>query len=630
MRRSELVGGRAIGVLLLLMLGLGHNARAQFFSPGPLAKSHATLDTKGLNQCGACHDEGESRFASRCLACHTELGPEIKKRDGLHGRMAPAVLNQCQSCHPDHRGRDFSLISFGGSVKGFDHKRTGWPLRGLHAQTSCQSCHAIHQLVDQTVVQMLAAQPGRTTFLGLAKRCDSCHFDEHRGQLGKDCQKCHGDTALFWKTTLGAFDHQQTAFPLRGKHKPVPCAGCHATVEDRASGKQSFPSPPSPKFMQMKPVAHGTCESCHKDPHKGSFGPNCASCHTEDGWNVILPARDLAPGFHDRTRFPLRGAHTSVACKSCHGPFGHQPAIFRGLTFARCSDCHQDAHVGQLAALPGRPAADCAACHDETAFTPPRYELETHAKTRFPLEGGHAVTPCRDCHPNDKSLLAHLPDEVRAKLARQHRPVVVSLAVLRPKIAAEACSRCHKDPHEGQFDAEIKKDDCGGCHTVKSFADMTAFQHDRDSRFPLSGAHRRAPCGSCHRVEQVRAGEAPVVIRWKPLPISCGGCHRDEHQGQFLASTLPSDGLARRSEECDFCHQTTTFKQTGFRHDGARFTSYALLGKHARLPCGDCHRAVTLAAEGRSIQTVRYRPLPRACEGCHLDFHHGDFKGFEP
>ena len=218
---------------------------------------------------------------------------------------------------------------------------------------------------------------------------------------------------------------------------------------------------------------------------------------------------------------------------------------------------------------------------------------------------------------------------MRAKLARQHRPVVVSLAVMRPKIAAEACSRCHKDPHAGQFDVEVKKGDCGGCHTVKSFADMTQFQHDRDSRFPLTGAHRRAACGSCHRSEQVRAGEAPVVVRWKPLPTSCGGCHRDEHQGQFLPSTLPSDGVARGNEGCDLCHGTTTFKETSFRHDNARFTSYALAGKHAKLPCGDCHRVVSLFADGQPVQTVRYRPLPRACERCHVDFHHGDFKGFE-
>ena len=31
-----------------------------------------------------------------------------------------------------------------------------------------------------------------------------------------------------------------------------------------------------------------------------------------------------------------------------------------------------------------------------------------------------------------------------------------------------------------------------------------------------------------------------------------------------------------------------------------------------------------------AIQTVRYRPVPRDCEGCHADFHHGAFRGFQP
>ena len=96
MRRAELVGGRAIGVVLLLLLALGRDAEAQFFSPGPLAKAHGALDTKDLKQCGVCHDKGEPRFANRCLACHSELGAELKQRDGLHGQMAAAVLNQCQ------------------------------------------------------------------------------------------------------------------------------------------------------------------------------------------------------------------------------------------------------------------------------------------------------------------------------------------------------------------------------------------------------------------------------------------------------------------------------------------------------------------------------------------------------
>jgi nitrate/TMAO reductase-like tetraheme cytochrome c subunit len=622
-------GGVALGVAVLLVLA-AREGRAQFFSPGPLAKPHAALEGQGLDKCAKCHDQGAAHFAPRCLACHTELGPEIKQRDGLHGRMTEAARAECQSCHPDHRGREFSMISFGGSLKGFDHRQTGWALRGAHAAARCDGCHQARQLVDPGIKKMLAEQRGRTTYLGLSKRCDSCHFDEHRGQLGKECQTCHGEAALYWKAALGALDHQKTDFPLRGKHQKVACAACHPNVEDRGAFKQIFPPPRDVTFMKMKPIAHGSCESCHADPHKGSFGPNCASCHTEDGWNIILSARDLGPSFHERTRFPLRGAHATVGCKSCHGPFGRHAAVFRGLAFGKCADCHQDAHEAQLAPRGGGKARDCNACHDETAFSPPQYELEAHAKTSFPLEGGHRTTPCRDCHPIDKSLEARVPEWARTSLAKQHRPLVLSFAVLRPKIAAQTCSECHQDPHQGQLDAEIKRDDCRGCHTVRAWTDLTPFDHATDSRFPLDGAHRQAACASCHRVESIRAG-APAVVRWRPLPVACGGCHRDAHQGQFLAGTLPSDGAARPAEDCDVCHRTESFKQSQFRHDDARFTSYALKGKHATLPCADCHRTVALGAgDGRTLNVVRYRPLPRACEACHVDFHHGDFRGLEP
>jgi hypothetical protein len=619
---------RTIGLALLVTVG-SPAAQAQFFSPGPLAKAHAALDGRGLDKCAACHDQAEPHFANRCLVCHTELEPELKQHTGLHGRLAAAAVNQCQTCHPDHRGRDFSLINFGASIKGFDHQSTGWKLRGRHAQVSCQSCHDDHQLVDSAITRMLAAEAGRTTYLGLTTRCDSCHFDEHRGQLGTACQKCHGESAWFWTTAADSFDHGKTSFPLLGKHQPVPCTGCHPSVDDRASFKQMFPQPRNPTFLQMKPIQHGSCESCHTDPHQGSFGPTCTSCHSEAGWDQILASRNLGASFHDRTRFPLLGAHAHVDCKSCHGPFSRRkPAIFRGLPFDKCSDCHQDAHVGQLAAAPGRAAADCASCHDVQGFSPPRFELEAHAQTNFPLQGAHQATACRDCHPIDKSLETRVPEAVRARLARQHRPVVVSLAVLRPKLAADQCSRCHPDPHQGQFQTEIGKDDCGGCHSLRSWDDL-AFDHDSDSRFPLTGAHRSAPCAACHRTEQVLAKEAPVP-RWKPLPISCGGCHRDQHQGQFLASQARSGDPRPVTEDCSFCHQTTSFKATQFSHADSRFTTFALEGKHATLPCGDCHRPVILGAAGRTIQTIRYRPVPRTCEACHVDFHHGDFQGFAP
>jgi len=607
---------------------------AQFFSPGPLAKSHAALE--GLNKCGSCHDQEKHNSSPLCLACHTELTPEIQQKTGLHGRMSADTRDRCASCHHDHRGRDFAMIDWGpGGRRTFNHRSAGWPLAGKHATARCESCHDNRRVVTPAIVRLLAADPKRATFLGLQSRCDSCHFDEHRGQLGKDCQRCHSDEVSTFAFAR-FFDHARSDFALRGKHKSVACVECHPKATD-AAAPTGFLKPRADTFARFKPVAHGTCGNCHRDPHQGSFGNNCADCHNEDGWNIISPSHQLGETFHDKTRFPLRGLHRDVKCKSCHGPFGSRPVQYKGLAFGKCGDCHPDGHEGQLAPRAGAAAADCEDCHSVNGFAPPRFELEQHAVTSFSLTGAHRATACRRCHLVDAQLAKRVDPAVRAKLARQKRPQLISLAIMRPDRAPGDCSDCHRDPHQGQFAAQtMGGDDCGGCHTTESFVKIR-FDHNRDSRFPLTGAHGKAACAGCHKREVIRAG-GPEAIRYKPIPTSCASCHLDEHRGQFTARAkgrqaqndrreARSDAGEASAKDCSFCHPTDSFKKTSFSHQDRRYTTFALAGKHSELPCGSCHRPVQVADQ---VQTVRYRPVPRDCEGCHADFHHGAFRGFEP
>ena len=607
---------------------------AQFFSPGPLAKSHAALE--GLNKCGSCHDQEKHNSSPLCLACHTELTPEIQQKTGLHGRMSADTRDRCASCHHDHRGRDFAMIDWGpGGRRTFNHRSAGWPLAGKHATARCESCHDNRRVVTPAIVRLLAADPKRATFLGLQSRCDSCHFDEHRGQLGQDCQRCHSDEVSTFAFAR-FFDHARSDFPLRGKHKSVACVECHPKATD-AAAPTGFLKPRADTFARYKPVAHGTCGNCHRDPHQGSFGNNCADCHNEDGWNIISPSHQLGETFHDKTRFPLRGLHRDVKCKSCHGPFGSRPVQYKGLAFGKCGDCHPDGHEGQLAPRAGAAAADCEDCHSVNGFAPPRFELEQHAVTSFSLTGAHRATACRRCHLVDAQLAKRVDPAVRAKLARQKRPQLISLAIMRPDRAPGDCSDCHRDPHQGQFAAQtMGGDDCGGCHTTESFVKIR-FDHNRDSRFPLTGAHGKAACAGCHKREVIRAG-GPEAIRYKPIPTSCASCHLDEHRGQFTARAkgrqaqndrreARSDAGEASAKDCSFCHPTDSFKKTSFSHQDRRYTTFALAGKHSALPCGSCHRPVQVADQ---VQTVRYRPVPRDCEGCHADFHHGAFRGFEP
>ncbi|HEX5718516.1 MAG TPA: cytochrome c3 family protein [Thermoanaerobaculia bacterium] len=471
----------------MLALFLASAPLAAQLSPGKLSQPHAKLE--GSANCLKCHQAGQGVAPSKCLDCHTAI-----KSSRLHARPE---YRACQTCHIEHHGREFQLIDWGKKGQaGFDHRLTGWPLQGAHAKQACQSCH----------------RPPKKTFLGLSPTCRSCHEDEHRGQFaqkacvschttaawkplvkldhsvfpltglhqkvacaschpggqfkgiqhqscsschkdphqgrfGATCQQCHSTTG--WKTT--GFDHSRTGFPLTGQHKTVACASCHK------SGK-------------LTKLAHQRCTDCHKDPHQGRLGTSCQQCHSTTGWNG-------AKVDHDRTRFPLRGAHQKVSCQSCH-------TSGRSLRFAKfqaCADCHKNVHAGQIA------SSACESCHTLAGFSPSTFTMDRHQKTGFPLQGAHLAVPCISCHKKNAS------------------------GVVRFNWESTECQACHGDPHKGQ----LVQAGCQSCHSVQGWARVT-FDHDRQSRFKLEGAHARLPCAKCH-------GKNPV--RFKPLPITCEGCH---------------------------------------------------------------------------------------------------------
>ena len=589
---------RRSGAALVAAFCLAGAARADVFSPGPLAQGHAKLE--GLNNCTQCHVAGGQLSNQRCLDCHTEVRDRIAKHEGFHGRLSDADRT-CNKCHHDHQGRDFELIDWGKKGKtGFDHKSTGFALAGKHAQIDCKQCHQKRLIVDEHVRDLLATHAGRETHLGLGSRCSDCHFDEHRGQLGNSCKDCHNERS--WKPAP-AFDHARTAFPLQGKHAGVACLSCHARERDPAFTKEAFPAARSQTFSRFKPVAHASCLECHEDPHANRFGQDCQSCHTVDGW-LVLQNTSREREFHEKTRYPLRGAHASVACKSCHGPFPGKKAIFKGLAFDSCTSCHVDAHLGQLG-KPGSPAAACDNCHTVQGFQPARFEAQDHRS--WPLLGAHEAVACALCHRAEQTLEARA-SPIRAWILQRGRKDAISLTRFHPPGDVSRCDACHTDPHAGQFAKRVKKAGCADCHEVASWV-RVRFDHDRETRFPLTGAHANARCESCH------VADGGGAMRFANLPTTCASCHADVHAGQFASAR--GDAV-----DCQRCHTTAAWERTTFQHRPP-FTSFALQGKHASVGCADCHREVVVAAR---VRTPRYRGIPQTCEGCHVDAHRGAFR----
>ncbi len=584
---------------LLAAVALSSWARADVFSPGELSRAHQSLE--GIRNCSQCHPAGGQLSQETCLECHTELKGRVAKGNGLHGRI-PEEKRNCEECHKEHQGKGFDIVDWGKAGKtGFDHGRSGWPLKGKHASVQCETCHQPKRVLVPLIQELLAKHPDRVTFLGLRTKCEACHFDEHRGQLKADCDYCHREAS--WKPPSG-FTHDETKYPLKGKHQKVECAKCHPTSSDPEPGV--FPAPVSETFLKLNQLDFKQCSDCHKDPHDNSLGARCSSCHTVEGWKIIRNAA-AERSFHEKTRYPLKGEHLEVACNACHGPFPGIPARFKGLPFSRCNDCHVDAHQGQLSPVNARGTPpDCAACHSVDGFLPAKFTQAQHEKTKYPLEGSHKAVACTACHAANPALKERISEAVQAEVKRKHRKPLFSMLTFDFKGSLQACDTCHKDPHQNQFDA--RAGGCAKCHGLESFHALR-FDHQKDSSFHLEGKHAEVPCEKCHA--PAKAGE-PLV--YTPLQSTCESCHADPHARQF--------GDAR----CETCHTLKDFKTLAFQHQPP-FTTFVLEGKHRDLACVKCHPMVKVRG-AKPVQ--RFTGAPAECEGCHKDFHQGAFKGFEP
>ena len=114
-----------------------------------------------------------------------------------------------------------------------------------------------------------------------------------------------------------------------------------------------------------------------KAAHAAPVDTQCGACHVPAGWTDVRFN-------HDRTGFPLTGAHSTTACKACHATDFEKPIP------ATCNGCHRDVHGADL-------GARCEGCHD-TASWASRFDADAHRRTGFPLLGGHAALPCTECH----------------------------------------------------------------------------------------------------------------------------------------------------------------------------------------------------------------------------------------
>ncbi|HJT88092.1 MAG TPA: cytochrome c3 family protein, partial [Bryobacteraceae bacterium] len=383
----------------------------------------------------------------KCRDCHGEIRVLVSEHEGYHGRVFNRAKGDldCARCHTEHYGENFRIYKWPSSKDDFDHRLTGYPLVGKHAALKCEQCHNPKHISAADRKRIMVHDLG-VTFEGLHPACLTCHEDQHAGQLGTDCEKCHDSSR--WKP-VKTFDHSTTHFPLTGKHQEVECAKCHR------------PTAADPKVIQYTGLAFGTCTTCHQDPHHGAFAARCETCHNTDSWKR-LPA---VSGFdHSQTKFPLTGKHEGLACLKCH-----KDANFKApVAHAQCMDCHQDQHKGQFAGRADH--GECGSCHVDTGWKPATFTNASHRNTRYPLTGKHEALACEKCH-------------APAGLDTNYHP------------AFQACLDCHKDLHGGQFAAAPHRNRCEDCHNVNGFqpALFSLSQHQA-TRFALKDSHAAVVC----------------------------------------------------------------------------------------------------------------------------------------
>jgi hypothetical protein len=334
------------------------------------------------------------RVAALVLAGATAAGAQENPHEKLD--------RPCESCHGMTSFRDVH----------FDHEETGFRLEGVHDGVECVQCHVLED------------------FSRVENDCFSCHEDVHRGALGFDCERCHGVSG--WTVFDADAIHEETSFPLLGRHALVDCESCHEGLStgDLALEASRCVDCHRRDYLETASPNHvgagfsTDCEECHSAvtwqpgylaDHDGLFFPiysgrhrgewdDCSNCHTDPGDYAMFECILC----HEHERTAMDGAHlgipgyeyTSAACYACHprgeaGEFGEHDALFFPIfsgahrdRWESCTTCHLDPNTRATFSCLGCHQHDQARMDDKHLGEVPGYAYSSGA--------------CYECHPNGR------------------------------------------------------------------------------------------------------------------------------------------------------------------------------------------------------------------------------------
>ena len=329
---------------------------------------------------------------------------------------------------------------------------------------------------------------------------------------------CGGAAA---QTKTPTFDHDETRFPLTGRHLNLNCESCHV-------GGQFTGTPTACKSCH---VSGGSAET-RSSPNHIPVQTDCSDCHAPRFWE---PARMDHGAVADECEVchvgslasnkPANHIASSDRCGECHGTWSWKDAGFDHANInGNCFSCHNGTIAEGKSQDHIQSSNDCELCHSTSRWSP---------ATGFDHSG--ITTNCFSCHngqaargkPGD-----HIPSSNDCEVCHSTSYWSPASGFDHSNVVPGTCNSCHNGNDAegmpgGHFSTMLS---CDACHGTQTFvgADYT----HSGGNYP--GDHRGNPdCTECH------GGNSPAVTWTAPAYLpDCAGCHAndyeaDEHNGSL-------------------------------------------------------------------------------------------------
>ena len=357
----------------------------------------------------------------------------------------------------------------------FNHDQTTFPLRGLHSNTACESCHI------------------NGVFKGTPNTCEGCHS---RG--GASTAKLKPATHIPVVADCSSCHIAQSWLPARFSHNSLTqsCATCH-------NGTSATGKPTNHLYTR------GACDTCHKTSawvpanfaHDSSM-INCSACH--DGRS----ATGKPP--------PTNHITTTQECSNCHVTSTWSGATFQHNTATvapgSCISCHllgsgnqkptdYGSHSGRAIAM------SCDVCHRVTTWTVATYSHTGVSVGCFDCHNGVFLSPSKPAGHTDNTTCesCHRSTTSWATSSFSHNGV----RGYYPHSAARTCVSCHGTPSGGSIARNAYYSSCAWCH-ASQFRAGSHVKTQSPNRILYTVIELEDCTGACHEYTTSTSGVIKV------------------------------------------------------------------------------------------------------------------------